>query len=75
MTLCVFLMYLSEHFAPLFITPAGGELLLWGRIPCVSCFSDHPGLKRLWTPQPVPLVGKKVCIDKLCFQAPQVSSR
>ncbi|XP_051279711.1 X-linked retinitis pigmentosa GTPase regulator-like isoform X2 [Dicentrarchus labrax] len=39
----------------------GGELLLWGQIPCVSRVSDHPGLKRLWTPQPVPLAGEKVC--------------
>ncbi|XP_067463736.1 uncharacterized protein [Thunnus thynnus] len=38
-----------------------GELLLWGQIPCVSQVSDHPGLKRIWTPQPVPLAGRKVC--------------
>nr|XP_046242999.1 RCC1 domain-containing protein RUG3, mitochondrial-like isoform X2 [Scatophagus argus] len=43
----------------------GGELLLWGQIPCVSRVSDHPGLKRLWTPQPVPLAGRKVC-DVAC---------
>ncbi|CAK6950123.1 probable E3 ubiquitin-protein ligase HERC2 isoform X4 [Scomber scombrus] len=40
---------------------AGGELLLWGQIPCVSQVSDHPGLKRIWTPQLVPLAGRKVC--------------
>ncbi|XP_034547960.1 secretion-regulating guanine nucleotide exchange factor-like isoform X2 [Notolabrus celidotus] len=39
----------------------GGELLLWGQIPCVSRVSDHTGLKRIWTPQPVPLAGGKVC--------------
>ncbi|TDH12671.1 hypothetical protein EPR50_G00049380 [Perca flavescens] len=44
---------------------AGGELLLWGQIPCVSRVSDHPGLKKLWTPQPVPLAGRKVC-DVAC---------
>ncbi|XP_038560576.1 RCC1 domain-containing protein RUG3, mitochondrial-like isoform X1 [Micropterus salmoides] len=44
---------------------AGGELLLWGQIPCVCWVSDHPGLKRLWTPQPVPLAGRKVC-DVAC---------
>ncbi|KAK2837410.1 hypothetical protein Q5P01_014622 [Channa striata] len=40
---------------------AGGELLHWGQVPCMSQVSDHPGLKRLWTPQPVPLAGRKVC--------------
>ncbi|KAM7416502.1 hypothetical protein PAMA_018517 [Pampus argenteus] len=40
---------------------AGGELLLWGQIPCVSQVDDQSGLKRLWTPQPVPLAGRKVC--------------
>ncbi|XP_050931268.1 E3 ubiquitin-protein ligase HERC2 [Lates calcarifer] len=44
---------------------AGGELLLWGQIPCVSQVSDHPGLKRVRTPQPVPLAGRKVC-DVAC---------
>ncbi|XP_029999720.1 E3 ISG15--protein ligase HERC5-like [Sphaeramia orbicularis] len=44
---------------------AGGELLLWGQIPCVSWVSDHPGLKRLWTPQSVPLASRKVC-DVAC---------
>ncbi|XP_044052620.1 E3 ubiquitin-protein ligase HERC2-like [Siniperca chuatsi] len=44
---------------------AGGELLLWGQIPCVSWVSDHPDLKRIWTPQPVPLAGRKVC-DVAC---------
>ncbi|XP_027132478.1 probable E3 ubiquitin-protein ligase HERC2 isoform X3 [Larimichthys crocea] len=39
---------------------AGGELFLWGQIPCVSRVSEHPGLKRLWTPQPVPLASGKV---------------
>ncbi|XP_026177163.1 RCC1 domain-containing protein RUG3, mitochondrial-like isoform X2 [Mastacembelus armatus] len=39
----------------------GGELFLWGQIPCVSRVSDHPGLRRLWTPQPVPLADRKVC--------------
>ncbi|XP_074525366.1 uncharacterized protein LOC141789801 isoform X2 [Halichoeres trimaculatus] len=39
----------------------GGELLLWGQIPCVSRVSDHTGLKRIWTPQSVPLAGRKVC--------------
>ncbi|XP_041643463.1 probable E3 ubiquitin-protein ligase HERC1 isoform X2 [Cheilinus undulatus] len=39
---------------------AGGELLLWGQIPCMSWVSDHTGLKRIWTPQPVPLAGRKV---------------
>ncbi|XP_037634201.1 ultraviolet-B receptor UVR8-like isoform X2 [Sebastes umbrosus] len=43
----------------------GGELLLWGQIPCVSRVIDHPGLKKLWTPQPVPLAGRKVC-DVAC---------
>ncbi|KAE8292313.1 E3 ubiquitin-protein ligase HERC2 [Larimichthys crocea] len=38
---------------------AGGELFLWGQIPCVSRVSEHPGLKRLWTPQPVPLASGK----------------
>ncbi|CAJ1068530.1 probable E3 ubiquitin-protein ligase HERC2 isoform X3 [Xyrichtys novacula] len=40
---------------------ADGELLLWGQIPCVSQTSDHRGLKRIWTPEPVPLAGRKVC--------------
>ncbi|KAK2902231.1 hypothetical protein Q8A73_011977 [Channa argus] len=40
---------------------AGGQLLQWGEVPCMSQVSDHPGLKRLWTPQPVPLGGRKVC--------------
>ncbi|XP_059192690.1 uncharacterized protein LOC131974411 [Centropristis striata] len=44
---------------------ADGELLLWGQIPCVSRVSDHSGLKNLWTPQPVPLAGGKVC-DVAC---------
>ncbi|XP_051806374.1 uncharacterized protein LOC110950047 isoform X1 [Acanthochromis polyacanthus] len=44
---------------------AGGELLLWGQIPCVSRVSYHTGLKRLWTPQSVPLAGRKV-IDVAC---------
>ncbi|KAI3372474.1 hypothetical protein L3Q82_022960, partial [Scortum barcoo] len=44
---------------------AGGELLLWGQVPCVSWFNDHPCLKRLWTPQAVPLTGQKVC-DVAC---------
>ncbi|XP_049433990.1 probable E3 ubiquitin-protein ligase HERC2 isoform X1 [Epinephelus fuscoguttatus] len=44
---------------------AGGELLLWGQIPCASRISDHPGLKKLWTPRPVPLAGEKVC-DVAC---------
>ncbi|XP_026198460.1 uncharacterized protein LOC113150252 [Anabas testudineus] len=44
---------------------AGGELLLWGQIPCVSRVSDHQGLRRLWTPQSVPLAGRKVC-DVAC---------
>ncbi|XP_062236164.1 uncharacterized protein LOC133933229 isoform X1 [Platichthys flesus] len=39
---------------------AGGELLLWGQIPGVSLVTDHPGLKRLWTPQPVEMEGRKV---------------
>lgn len=51
----------SVHFTLLFTSPAGGELLLWGQIPCGSRVSDHPGLKRLWTPQPVSLAGGKVC--------------
>ncbi|XP_034398310.1 probable E3 ubiquitin-protein ligase HERC1 isoform X3 [Cyclopterus lumpus] len=38
---------------------AGGELLLWGRIPCVSRVIDHPGLKKIWTPQPVSLASRK----------------
>lgn len=38
----------------------GGELLLWGQIPCASRVSYHAGLKRLWTPQPVLLAGRKV---------------
>ncbi|XP_060893935.1 uncharacterized protein LOC132974123 [Labrus mixtus] len=44
---------------------AGGELLLWGQIHCLSRVSDHTGLKRIWTPQPVPLAGRKVC-DVAC---------
>ncbi|XP_056233280.1 X-linked retinitis pigmentosa GTPase regulator-like isoform X2 [Seriola aureovittata] len=44
---------------------AGGELFLWGQIPCVSRVSGHPGLKRLRTPQSVPLAGRKVC-DVAC---------
>ncbi|XP_029295944.1 uncharacterized protein LOC115013638 [Cottoperca gobio] len=44
---------------------ACGELLLWGQIPCVSRVSDPPGLKNLWTPQPVPLADTKVC-DVAC---------
>ncbi|XP_071338757.1 uncharacterized protein [Trachinotus anak] len=44
---------------------AGGELFLWGRVPCASRVGDHPGLKRLWTPQPVPPAGRKVC-DVAC---------
>ncbi|XP_031705563.1 E3 ubiquitin-protein ligase HERC2-like isoform X1 [Anarrhichthys ocellatus] len=44
---------------------AGGELLLWGQIPCVSRVIDHPGLKKLWIPQPVSLAGRKVC-DVAC---------
>ncbi|XP_029017501.1 E3 ubiquitin-protein ligase HERC2-like isoform X2 [Betta splendens] len=44
---------------------AGGELLLWGQIPCGSRVSDHPGRRRLWTPQSVPLAGRKVC-DVAC---------
>ncbi|XP_068422589.1 uncharacterized protein [Clinocottus analis] len=40
---------------------AGGELLLWGRIHCVSRVIDYPGLKKIWTPQPVSLAGRKVC--------------
>ncbi|CAB1454960.1 unnamed protein product [Pleuronectes platessa] len=44
---------------------AGGELFLWGQIPCVSLVTDHPDLKRLWTPQPVALAGRKVC-DVAC---------
>ncbi|XP_073322767.1 uncharacterized protein [Pagrus major] len=43
----------------------GGELLLWGQIPCVSRVSEQPGLKRLWTPQPVPLADRKV-FDVAC---------
>ncbi|XP_028269736.1 uncharacterized protein LOC114441149 [Parambassis ranga] len=39
---------------------AGGELLLWGQIPSVSRVSNHTGLKSMWTPQPVPLAGRKV---------------
>lgn len=58
------LMYLYEHFALLFISPAVGELFLWGQIPCVSRVTDHLGLKRLWTPQPVPLAGRKVCMRR-----------
>lgn len=53
---------ISEHLALLFLSPAGGELVLWGQIPCVSWVIDHPGLKKLWTPQPVPLAGRKVCM-------------
>lgn len=53
--------FISEHSSLLFISTAGGELLLWGQIPCVSQVSDHPGLKRVRTPQPVPLAGRKVC--------------
>lgn len=60
MTFYVFLMYPSEHFTLLFMSSAGGELLLWGQIPCVSWVSDQPGLKRLWTPQPVPLADRRV---------------
>nr|XP_019949173.1 PREDICTED: uncharacterized protein LOC109633610 [Paralichthys olivaceus] len=44
---------------------AGGELLLWGQIPSVSLVTDHPGLRRLWTPQSVSLAGRKVC-DVAC---------
>nr|XP_020450252.1 ultraviolet-B receptor UVR8-like [Monopterus albus] len=44
---------------------AGGELLLWGQISCVSWVSEYPGLKRLWTPQPLPLPCRKVC-DVAC---------
>ncbi|KAM7019101.1 uncharacterized protein LKV04_009583 [Tautogolabrus adspersus] len=44
---------------------AAGELLLWGQIHCLSRVSDHTGLKRIWTPQPVPLAGRKVC-DVAC---------
>ncbi|XP_068559753.1 uncharacterized protein [Cebidichthys violaceus] len=44
---------------------AGGELLLWGQIPCASRVIDRPGLKKLWIPQPVSLAGKKVC-DVAC---------
>ncbi|XP_047185060.1 uncharacterized protein LOC118313456 isoform X2 [Scophthalmus maximus] len=43
----------------------GGELYLWGQIPCVSLVSDRPGPKRLQTPQPVPLAGREVC-DVAC---------
>ncbi|XP_056275875.1 uncharacterized protein LOC130197301 [Pseudoliparis swirei] len=44
---------------------AGGELLLWGRVPRVSRVDDHPGLKMIWTPQPVSLAARKVC-DVAC---------
>ncbi|KAM3611009.1 uncharacterized protein V6R79_012226 [Siganus canaliculatus] len=44
---------------------AGGELLLWGQIPCASRVTGHPGLKRLWTPQLVSLADGKVC-DVAC---------
>ncbi|XP_029915006.1 protein pim1-like isoform X3 [Myripristis murdjan] len=39
---------------------ADGELYLWGRIPHVSRDSDPPGFRRVWTPQFVPLGGRKV---------------
>ncbi|XP_039875034.1 protein RCC2-like isoform X2 [Simochromis diagramma] len=39
---------------------AGGDLLLWGQIPCVSRVTYHAGPKGLWTPQPFPLAGRKV---------------
>ncbi|XP_068167294.1 uncharacterized protein [Antennarius striatus] len=44
---------------------AGGKLLLWGRIPCLSRVNDQPAPKRLWTPQVVPLAGREVC-DVAC---------
>lgn len=55
----------SEQFIPFLVSPAGGELLLWGQIPSVSQVGNPPGLKRVWTPQPVPLAGEKVCVRKL----------
>nr|XP_057926327.1 uncharacterized protein LOC131127936 [Doryrhamphus excisus] len=39
---------------------AGGELLLWGQVPCVSQLSEHPSHRRIWIPQLVPLSDTKV---------------
>lgn len=57
---------LSSELLPLFLLSlAGGDLLLWGQIPCVSRVTYHAGPKGLSTPQPFPLAGRKV---RLCLK-------
>lgn len=61
---CIHILETCPDISLLYLFPAGGKLLLWGQIPSLSQVSDQPGLKRLWTPQSVPVAGGKVRVKE-----------